>query len=207
MKNKKTFFIKVLVSFAIIFLSASIIKADIVTTTIPYVDDNGVKSVNIEDLTRALKGKVIKNESSIDIFLKDSILSIYPEKGIAFFNGDLIPLKTKTINDNATGEKFEFPLCQKITENDGGHLIPVSLISKYFGIEGENEGYIIKTEVKNTNNTVNSNNKKNTESNTVGTKTANNNENLNIKNQDYRKNNIIINNNNQFNENIGNENN
>ena len=97
MKNKKINFIKVGLIFAFASLSATVIRADVITTTIPYVDDDGVKSVNIEDLTRALKGKVIENESSIDIFLNDSILSIYPESGSAFLDGDLIPLKTKKI--------------------------------------------------------------------------------------------------------------
>lgn len=148
MNNKKTIFAKVGLVFAFGFLSAPIIKADVITTTIPYVDDNGVKYVNIEDLARASKGTVVENEESIDIVINDAILSIYPEKGAAFLDGDLIPLKTKTVIDNVTGETFEFPICEKITENDGGHLIPVSVVSKSFGIEGEETGYVIKTEVK-----------------------------------------------------------
>ena len=219
MKNKKINFIKVGLIFAFASLSATVIRADVITTTIPYVDDDGVKSVNIEDLTRALKGKVIENESSIDIFLNDSILSIYPESGSAFLDGDLIPLKTKKIKDEATGEEFEFPMCQRITENDGGHLIPVSVISKYFGVEGENEGYIIKTEIKNTNNDTTTNNNgnnssdnKNTGSNTVSTGTANTNESSNTKNEDDSENkddedNNENNNDNEFNENIDNDSN
>ena len=102
MNNKKTIFAKVGLVFAFGFLSAPIIKADVITTTIPYVDDNGVKYVNIEDLARASKGTVVENEESIDIVINDAILSIYPEKGAAFLDGDLIPLKTKTVID-ATG--------------------------------------------------------------------------------------------------------
>ncbi|MDY4077402.1 MAG: hypothetical protein SOY42_01235 [Clostridium sp.] len=218
MKNKKINLIKLGLIFAFVSLSATVIRADIITTTIPYVDDNGVKSVNIEDLTRALKGKVIENESSIDIFLNDSILSIYPESGSAFFDGDLIPLKTKKIKDETTGEEFEFPMCQKITENYGGHLIPVSLISKYFGVEGENEGYIIKTEIKNTNddtitnNSNDSSDNKNIGSNTVSTETANNNESSNTENEYDSENNNDEDNNennndNEFNENIDNDSN
>lgn len=221
MKNKKTNLIKVGLIFAFASLSATVIRADVITTTIPYVDDDGVKSVNIEDLTRALKGKVIENESSIDIFLNDSILSIYPESGSAFLDGDLIPLKTKKIKDEATGEEFEFPMCQRITENDGGHLIPVSVISKYFGVEGENEGYIIKTEIKDTNNDTttdnnnngnNSSNNENTGSNTFSTETANNNENSNTKNEDDSENEDYEddnenNNDNEFNEDIDNDSN
>ena len=121
MKNKKTNLIKIGLIFALASLSATVISADVITTTIPYIDDNGVKSVNIEDLIRALKGKVIENESSVDIFFNESILSIYPEKGSAFLDGDLIPIQTKKIKDETTGEEFEFPICQKITEYDGGH--------------------------------------------------------------------------------------
>ena len=195
MNNKKTIFVKVGLVFAFGFLSAPIIKADVITTTIPYVDDNGVKSVNIEDLARASKGTVVENEESIDIVINDAILSIYPEKGAAFLDGDLIPLKTKTVIDNATGETFEFPICEKITENDGGHLIPVSVVSKSFGIEGEETGYVIKREVKtedNNNKTSNSSSSDNiTESSTVNTNTANSssndsdeNSNLNTKTED-----------------------
>ena len=81
MNNKKIIFAKVGLVFAFGFLSAPIIKADVITTTIPYIDDNGVKSVNIEDLARASKGIVEENEDSIDILINDKILSIYPEKG------------------------------------------------------------------------------------------------------------------------------
>ena len=95
MNNKKINFIKVGLIFAFASLSAPIIRADVITTTIPYVDDNGVKSVNIEDLARASKGTVVENEESIDIVINDAILSIYPESGSAFLDGDLIPLKTK----------------------------------------------------------------------------------------------------------------
>lgn len=184
MNNKKTIFVKVGLVFAFGFLSAPIIKADVITTTIPYVDDNGVKSVNIEDLARASKGTVVENEESVDIVINDAILSIYPEKGAAFLDGDLIPLKTKTVIDNATGETFEFPICEKITENDGGHLIPVSVVSKSFGIEGEETGYVIKTEVKtekNNNKTSNSSSDSNNiiESSTVHTNTANSSSNNN----------------------------
>lgn len=220
MKNKKTNLIKIGLIFALASLSATVISADVITTTIPYIDDNGVKSVNIEDLIRALKGKVIENESSVDIFFNESILSIYPEKGSAFLDGDLIPIQTKKIKDETTGEEFEFPICQKITEYDGGHLIPVSVISKYFGVEGENEGYIIKTEIKNTNNNTttdnnngnNSNNKNTENNNNISTGTANNNENLNTKNEDDSENkddedNNENNNDNQFNENIDNDSN
>ena len=184
MNNKKTNFIKVGLVFAFGFLSSTIIKADVITKTIPYVDDNGVKSVNIEDLARASKGTVIENEESIDILINDTILSIYPEKGAAFLDGDLIPLKTKTVIDNATGETFEFPICEKITENNGGHLIPVSVVSKSFGIEGEETGYVIKTEVKtqdnNDNKTSNSGSSDSnniTEGSTVSTNTASSNSN------------------------------
>ena len=183
MNNKKTIFAKVGLVFAFGFLSAPIIKADVITTTIPYVDDNGVKSVNIEDLARASKGTVVENEESIDIVLNDVILSIYPEKGAAFLDGDLIPLKTKTVIDNATGETFEFPICEKITENDGGHLIPVSVVSKSFGIEGEETGYVIKTEVKTednddnkTSNSGSSDSNNITEGSTVSTNTASSND-------------------------------
>lgn len=185
MNNKKTIFVKVGLVFAFGFLSAPIIKADVITTTIPYVDDNGVKSVNIEDLARASKGTVVENEESVDIVINDAILSIYPEKGAAFLDGDLIPLKTKTVIDNATGETFEFPICEKITENDGGHLIPVSVVSKSFGIEGEETGYVIKTEVKtekNNNKTSNSSSSDSNniiESSTVHTNTANSSSNNN----------------------------
>lgn len=198
MNNKKTIFVKVGLVFAFGFLSAPIIKADVITTTIPYVDDNGVKSVNIEDLARASKGTVVENEESIDIVINDAILSIYPEKGAAFLDGDLIPLKTKTVIDNATGETFEFPICEKITENDGGHLIPVSVVSKSFGIEGEETGYVIKREVKTEDNNKTSNSSSSdsnniTESSTVHTNTANSssnnndsdeNSNLNTKTED-----------------------
>lgn len=195
MNNKKTIFVKVGLVFAFGFLSAPIIKADVITTTIPYVDDNGVKSVNIEDLARASKGTVVENEESIDIVINDAILSIYPEKGAAFLDGDLIPLKTKTVIDNATGETFEFPICEKITENDGGHLIPVSVVSKSFGIEGEETGYVIKREVKTEDNNKTSNSSSSdsnniTESSTVNTNTANSsndsdeNSNLNTKTED-----------------------
>jgi len=184
MNNKKIIFAKVGLVFAFGFLSAPIIKADVITTTIPYIDDNGVKSVNIEDLARASKGIVEENEDSIDILINDKILSIYPEKGAAFLDGDLIPLKTKTVIDNATGETFEFPICEKITENNGGHLIPVSVVSKSFGIEGEETGYVIKTEVKtqdnNDNKTSNSGSSDSnniTEGNTVSTNTASSNSN------------------------------
>lgn len=218
MKNKKTNFIKLGLFFAFASLSATVIRADVITTTIPYVDDDGVKSVNIEDLTRALKGKVMESESSIDIYLSDSILSIYPERGSAFLDGDLIPLKTKKIKDEATGEEFDFPICQKVTEHDGGHLVPISLISKYFGVEGESEGYIIKTEIKNTNNeTTTSNNNtssdnKTTGSNTVSTGTANTNESSNTKNEDDSENkddedNNENNNDNEVNKNIDNDSN
>lgn len=184
MNNKKIIFAKVGLVFAFGFLSAPIIKADVITTTIPYIDDNGVKSVNIEDLARASKGIVEENEDSIDILINDKILSIYPEKGAAFLDGDLIPLKTKTVIDNATGETFEFPICEKITENNGGHLIPVSVVSKSFGIEGEETGYVIKTEVKtqdnNDNKTSNSGSSDSnniTEGSTVNTNTASSNSN------------------------------
>lgn len=184
MNNKKIIFAKVGLVFAFGFLSAPIIKADVITTTIPYIDDNGVKSVNIEDLARASKGIVEENEDSIDILINDKILSIYPEKGAAFLDGDLIPLKTKTVIDNATGETFEFPICEKITENNGGHLIPVSVVSKSFGIEGEETGYVIKTEVKtqdnNDNKTSNSGSSDSnniTEGSTVSTNTASSNSN------------------------------
>lgn len=184
MNNKKIIFAKVGLVFAFGFLSAPIIKADVITTTIPYIDDNGVKSVNIEDLARASKGIVEENEGSIDILINDKILSIYPEKGAAFLDGDLIPLKTKTVIDNATGETFEFPICEKITENNGGHLIPVSVVSKSFGIEGEETGYVIKTEVKtqdnNDNKTSNSGSSDSnniTEGSTVSTNTASSNSN------------------------------
>ena len=184
MNNKKIIFAKVGLVFAFGFLSAPIIKADVITTTIPYIDDNGVKSVNIEDLARASKGIVEENEDSIDILINDKILSIYPEKGAAFLDGDLIPLKTKTVIDNATGETLEFPICEKITENNGGHLIPVSVVSKSFGIEGEETGYVIKTEVKtqdnNDNKTSNSGSSDSnniTEGSTVSTNTASSNSN------------------------------
>ncbi len=184
MNNKKIIFAKVGLVFAFGFLSAPIIKADVITTTIPYIDDNGVKSVNIEDLARASKGIIEENEDSIDILINDKILSIYPEKGAAFLDGDLIPLKTKTVIDNATGETFEFPICEKITENNGGHLIPVSVVSKSFGIEGEETGYVIKTEVKtqynNDNKTSNSGSSDSnniTEGSTVSTNTASSNSN------------------------------
>lgn len=209
MNNKKTIFVKVGLVFAFGFLSAPIIKADVITTTIPYVDDNGVKSVNIEDLARASKGTVVENEESVDIVINDAILSIYPEKGAAFLDGDLIPLKTKTVIDNATGETFEFPICEKITENDGGHLIPVSVVSKSFGIEGEETGYVIKTEVKtekNNNKTSNSSSSNSIiESSTVHTNTANSsssnndsdeNSNLNTKTEDGFENNNNNNNDN-----------
>ena len=209
MNNKKTIFAKVGLVFAFGFLSAPIIKADVITTTIPYVDDNGVKSVNIEDLARASKGTVVENEESVDIVINDAILSIYPEKGAAFLDGDLIPLKTKTVIDNVTGETFEFPICEKITENDGGHLIPVSVVSKSFGIEGEETGYVIKTEVKtekNNNKTSNSSSSNSIiESSTVHTNTANSsssnndsdeNSNLNTKTEDGFENNNNNNNDN-----------
>ena len=219
MNNKKTIFVKVGLVFAFGFLSAPIIKADVITTTIPYVDDNGVKSVNIEDLARASKGTVVENEESIDIVLNDAILSIYPEKGAAFLDGDLIPLKTKTVIDNATGETFEFPICEKITENDGGHLIPVSVVSKSFGIEGEETGYVIKTEVKtekNNNKTSNSSSDSNNiiESSTVHTNTANSssnnndsdeNSNLNTKTEDGFEDNNSNNNNDNNTENNKND--
>ena len=200
MNNKKTIFAKVGLVFAFGFLSAPIIKADVITTTIPYVDDNGVKYVNIEDLARASKGTVVENEESIDIVLNDAILSIYPEKGAAFL---------KTVIDNVTGETFEFPICEKITENDGGHLIPVSVVSKSFGIEGEETGYVIKTEVKtekNNNKTSNSSSSNSIiESSTVHTNTANSsssnndsdeNSNLNTKTEDGFENNNNNNNDN-----------
>lgn len=207
MNNKKTIFAKVGLVFAFGFLSAPIIKADVITTTIPYVDDNGVKYVNIEDLARASKGTVVENEESIDIVLNDAILSIYPEKGAAFLDGDLIPLKTKTVIDNVTGETFEFPICEKITENDGGHLIPVSVVSKSFGIEGEETGYVIKTEVKTekNNNKTSSSSNSIIESSTVHTNTANSsssnndsdeNSNLNTKTEDGFENNNNNNDNN-----------
>lgn len=219
MNNKKTIFVKVGLVFAFGFLSAPIIKADVITTTIPYVDDNGVKSVNIEDLARASKGTVVENEESIDIVINDAILSIYPEKGAAFLDGDLIPLKTKTVIDNATGETFEFPICEKITENDGGHLIPVSVVSKSFGIEGEETGYVIKTEVKtekNNNKTSNSSSDSNNiiESSTVHTNTANSssnnndsdeNSNLNTKTEDGVEDNNSNNNNDNNTENNKND--
>lgn len=219
MNNKKTIFVKVGLVFAFGFLSAPIIKADVITTTIPYVDDNGVKSVNIEDLARASKGTVVENEESIDIVINDAILSIYPEKGAAFLDGDLIPLKTKTVIDNATGETFEFPICEKITENDGGHLIPVSVVSKSFGIEGEETGYVIKTEVKtekNNNKTSNGNSSDSNdiiESSTVHTNTANSssnndsdeNSNLNTKTEDGFENNNSNNNNDNNTENNKND--
>ena len=219
MNNKKTIFVKVGLVFAFGFLSAPIIKADVITTTIPYVDDNGVKSVNIEDLARASKGTVVENEESVDIVINDAILSIYPEKGAAFLDGDLIPLKTKTVIDNATGETFEFPICEKITENDGGHLIPVSVVSKSFGIEGEETGYVIKTEVKtekNNNKTSNSSSDSNNiiESSTVHTNTANSssnnndsdeNSNLNTKTEDGFEDNNSNNNNDNNTENNKND--
>lgn len=219
MNNKKTIFVKVGLVFAFGFLSAPIIKADVITTTIPYVDDNGVKSVNIEDLARASKGTVVENEESVDIVINDAILSIYPEKGAAFLDGDLIPLKTKTVIDNATGETFEFPICEKITENDGGHLIPVSVVSKSFGIEGEETGYVIKTEVKtekNNNKTSNGNSSDSNdiiESSTVHTNTANSssnndsdeNSNLNTKTEDGFENNNSNNNNDNNTENNKND--
>ncbi len=219
MNNKKTIFVKVGLVFAFGFLSAPIIKADVITTTIPYVDDNGVKSVNIEDLARASKGTVVENEESVDIVINDAILSIYPEKGAAFLDGDLIPLKTKTVIDNATGETFEFPICEKITENDGGHLIPVSVVSKSFGIEGEETGYVIKTEVKtekNNNKTSNSSSDSNNiiESSTVHTNTANSssnnndsdeNSNLNTKTEDGVEDNNSNNNNDNNTENNKND--
>lgn len=219
MNNKKTIFVKVGLVFAFGFLSAPIIKADVITTTIPYVDDNGVKSVNIEDLARASKGTVVENEESVDIVINDAILSIYPEKGAAFLDGDLIPLKTKTVIDNATGETFEFPICEKITENDGGHLIPVSVVSKSFGIEGEETGYVIKTEVKtekNNNKTSNSSSDSNDiiESSTVHTNTANSssnnndsdeNSNLNTKTEDGVEDNNSNNNNDNNTENNKND--
>ena len=217
MNNKKTIFAKVGLVFAFGFLSAPIIKADVITTTIPYVDDNGVKSVNIEDLARASKGTVVENEESIDIVLNDVILSIYPEKGAAFLDGDLIPLKTKTVIDNATGETFEFPICEKITENNGGHLIPVSVVSKSFGIEGEETGYVIKTEVKtqdnNDNKTSNSGSSDSnniTEGSTVSTNTASSNNsdensNLNTKTEDGFEDNNSNNNNDNNTENNEND--
>lgn len=218
MNNKKTIFVKVGLVFAFGFLSAPIIKADVITTTIPYVDDNGVKSVNIEDLARASKGTVVENEESVDIVINDAILSIYPEKGAAFLDGDLIPLKTKTVIDNATGETFEFPICEKITENDGGHLIPVSVVSKSFGIEGEETGYVIKTEVKtekNNNKTSNSSSSNSIiESSTVHTNTANSssnnndsdeNSNLNTKTEDGFEDNNSNNNNDNNTENNKND--
>lgn len=219
MNNKKTIFVKVGLVFAFGFLSAPIIKADVITTTIPYVDDNGVKYVNIEDLARASKGTVVENEESVDIVMNDAILSIYPEKGAAFLDGDLIPLKTKTVIDNATGETFEFPICEKITENDGGHLIPVSVVSKSFGIEGEETGYVIKTEVKtekNNNKTSNGNSSDSNdiiESSTVHTNTANSssnndsdeNSNLNTKTEDGLENNNSNNNNDNNTENNKND--
>lgn len=218
MNNKKTIFVKVGLVFAFGFLSAPIIKADVITTTIPYVDDNGVKSVNIEDLARASKGTVVENEESIDIVINDAILSIYPEKGAAFLDGDLIPLKTKTVIDNATGETFEFPICEKITENDGGHLIPVSVVSKSFGIEGEETGYVIKTEVKTEKNNKTSNSSSSDsndiiESSTVHTNTANSssnndsdeNSNLNTKTEDGFENNNSNNNNDNNTENNKND--
>lgn len=217
MNNKKTIFAKVGLVFAFGFLSAPIIKADVITTTIPYVDDNGVKSVNIEDLARASKGTVVENEESIDIVLNDVILSIYPEKGAAFLDGDLIPLKTKTVIDNATGETFEFPICEKITENDGGHLIPVSVVSKSFGIEGEETGYVIKTEVKTednddnkTSNSGSSDSNNITEGSTVSTNTASSNDsdensNLNTKTEDGFEDNNSNNNNDNNTENNEND--
>lgn len=217
MNNKKTIFAKVGLVFAFGFLSAPIIKADVITTTIPYVDDNGVKSVNIEDLARASKGTVVENEESIDIVLNDVILSIYPEKGAAFLDGDLIPLKTKTVIDNATGETFEFPICEKITENDGGHLIPVSVVSKSFGIEGEETGYVIKTEVKTednddnkTSNSGSSDSNNITEGSTVSTNTASSNNsdensNLNTKTEDGFEDNNSNNNNDNNTENNEND--
>lgn len=219
MNNKKTIFVKVGLVFAFGFLSAPIIKADVITTTIPYVDDNGVKYVNIEDLARASKGTVVENEESIDIVINDAILSIYPEKGAAFLDGDLIPLKTKTVIDNATGETFEFPICEKITENDGGHLIPVSVVSKSFGIEGEETGYVIKTEVKTEKNNKTSNSSSSSDSNniiessTVHTNTANSssnndsdeNSNLNTKTEDGFENNNSNNNNDNNTENNKND--
>lgn len=218
MNNKKTIFVKVGLVFAFGFLSAPIIKADVITTTIPYVDDNGVKSVNIEDLARASKGTVVENEESIDIVINDAILSIYPEKGAAFLDGDLIPLKTKTVIDNATGETFEFPICEKITENNGGHLIPVSVVSKSFGIEGEETGYVIKTEVKTEKNNKTSNSSSSDsndiiESSTVHTNTANSssnndsdeNSNLNTKTEDGFENNNSNNNNDNNTENNKND--
>lgn len=223
MNNKKTIFVKVGLVFAFGFLSSSIIKADVITTTIPYVDDNGVKSVNIEDLARASKGTVVENEESIDIVINDVILSIYPEKGAAFLDGDLIPLKTKTVIDNTTGETFEFPICEKITENDGGHLIPVSVVSKFFGIEGKETGYVIKTEVQTENNDDNKTNNNSSsnviESSTVSTNTASSssssssssgsssdeNSNLNTKTEDGFENNNNNNNNNDNTENNEND--
>ena len=195
MNNKKTIFAKVGLVFAFGFLSAPIIKADVITTTIPYVDDNGVKYVNIEDLARASKGTVVENEESIDIVLNDAILSIYPEKGAAFLDGDLIPLKTKTVIDNVTGETFEFPICEKITENDGGHLIPVSVVSKSFGIEGEETGYVIKTEVK----TEKNNNK--TSNSSSSNNDSDENSNLNTKTEDGFENNNNNDNNTENNKN------
>ena len=218
MNNKKTIFVKVGLVFAFGFLSAPIIKADVITTTIPYVDDNGIKYVNIEDLARASKGTVVENEESVDIVINDAILSIYPEKGAAFLDGDLIPLKTKTVIDNATGETFEFPICEKITENDGGHLIPVSVVSKSFGIEGEETGYVIKTEVKTEKNNKTSNSSSSDsndiiESSTVHTNTANSssnndsdeNSNLNTKTEDRFENNNSNNNNDNNTENNKND--
>jgi hypothetical protein len=124
-----------------VFCRGIIIKADVVT--VPFKDDNGIKSINIIDLAKAINLEVKKENNKIEMTINNKKLFFDPEESYVYLDDQILTLKSRSVLDIENSEIYKLPILSKITKEGEGYLFPQEFIEKYLNIRCSNNGIIV----------------------------------------------------------------
>lgn len=141
MKKINRFIIVLIVSIISVF-SLTRISTNADEITVKYKDNNGVESVDIIQLAKAMNVNVIKKDKDISMVINNKKLAFNEDNSYLYVDDKIVTLcYTKGISDD---EEYKLPALTKITKDGDGYLFPVEFIEEYLGISGGDDSIVIR---------------------------------------------------------------
>lgn len=126
---------------------------------VKYKDNNGVKSVDIIELAKAMNLPINKNGNNIEITINNKKLSFNDEDSYVYIDNKIITLNYTTFTDENSSKEYKLPTFSRITKDGDGYLFPVEFVETYLGVQAGENSIEIKDDEESKKETSNEDNK------------------------------------------------
>lgn len=112
-------------------------------SVIPYVMDDEVQCVNINDIAQAYGAKIEQLDGGIQTYINGKKIRIYDNDSYIYVDSSAIPYQTFSYTKG--NETFNIPTEKKPTKVNGGYLVPKEIINVDIGLKCDEDGIHVGT--------------------------------------------------------------